>query len=416
MLTVTQALERVHAVIPTMGTEQVPLADAFGRVLAVDVISERDVPPWDNSAMDGYALIAADTASGQAELKLLELIGAGDYPTQTVVRGAASQIMTGAPMPQGADAVVMVEKTNGASEGSVQIHQLAAAGQNVRRRGADIAVGQTVLTAGMVLTPAQVGLISSLGRPTVQVVRRPVVAILSTGDEVVQPGIPLEPGQIYSSNNIALVGLVRAAGCVALDLGTAEDTLPAITKAISSAMDQADVVVTTGGVSMGVFDYVRDAYANLGADIDFWKVAMKPGKPLAYGIVQRDGRTIPLFGLPGNPVSCLVNFLQFVRPVLAASQRRPARFLPVIEAVATEPVTVRTGRAKLIRVVLERTDSGFAFCRTGTQSSGVLTSMARAHGLLLVGPDSTGVPEGQVGRVQVIDASFLNGQHPEYGW
>ncbi len=404
MLTISEALTRVHAVIPELHVESVPLHQAYDRVLAADVVSPRDVPPFHNSAMDGYAVRAADTGPG-VELRLNEVIAAGSVGTMPVGPGTASAIMTGAPMPEGADAVVMVEKTDGSRAGCVCIEHTASVGDHIRPRGGDIAHGAVILRRGERLTAAAVGLVSSLGFPEVSVVRRPRVAVLSTGDEVVQPGEPLLPGQIYSSNNVALCGLVLEAGGEPIDLGNAPDDLDAIAKAIANGAEQADIVLTTGGVSVGAFDFVKEAFAAVGASMDFWKVCMKPGKPLAYGHATRsDGTVVPLFGLPGNPVSCMVNFLQFARPVVLAAQGVQDRFLPLVTARSRVDWPSKPGRARLQRVVLERDADGLWFRSTGTQSSGVLTSMAHADGLLLLSVDSPGVVAGEAATVQLLRA------------
>lgn len=416
MLTVEEALRRILAEVPRMGVERVALADAHGRVLAADLRSEVDVPPWDNSAMDGYAVRAADTTDGEVALRLLETVGAGAVGTARVEAGTATAIMTGAPLPPGADAVVPVEDTDGAREGVVRIRGRAAARQHVRDQGEDVRRGEVVLDAGARLGPAAVGLASSLGNSGVDVRRRPVVAVLSTGDEVVAPGQPLGPGQIWSSNNASLCGLVVEAGGLPLDLGNVVDRLDDTVAALVRAIEQADVVVTTGGVSVGHYDVVKDAFARVGAGIDFWKVRMKPGKPLAFGRIGQGDRTVPLFGLPGNPVSCMVNFLEFVRPWLRTALGDPRPFLPVVEAVLADDVRDGPGRARLLRVRIEQGPEGLVARSTGSQSSGVLTSMARGHGLMLIGVDAPAPRAGDRVRVQLYDRWFQDRAEPGYGW
>ena len=415
MLTVEEAQAKILAEVRAMPEEEVPLARAYGRVLARDVAAQVSVPPWDNSAMDGYAVRAADTADGEVPLRLLEMVGAGSVASGPVQPGTAIGVMTGAPVPDGADAVVMVEKTDGAHEGTVRVQGCATVGQHIRRSGEDIRQGETVLRVGDGLTPARVGLASSLGHTTLWVRRAPVVAILTTGDEVVQPGQPLQPGQIWGSNAVTLAGLALAAGAVPLDLGNAPDNLDATVAALQRAVQQADVVVTTGGVSVGAYDFVRDAVAKVGGGLEFWKVRMKPGKPLAFGHATGAGGPVPLFGLPGNPVSCMVNFLQFVRPWIRRSLGDPNPFLPVVNAVAGPGFADGPGRARLIRVRLERAGEGWVAHRTGSQSSGVLTSMARAHGLMLVGAEDAAPAEGAPVRVQLMDG-LPGGAVADYGW
>ncbi len=416
MLTVDDAVARILADVPRAPAETVPLAEAFGRVLAEDLDADVDVPPFANSAMDGYAVRAADLAGAPRSLRIVGVIAAGMPPEPAIGPGEAVAIMTGAPVPPGADAVVMVEDTDRSMAGAVEIRVQAAVHQHVRDAGSDIRRGTRLLTRGDRLGPASVGLVASIGRPTVAVARRPVVAILTTGDEVVPAGNPLRPGQIWSSNNIALVGAALEAGAVPRDHGIVADDLEATVAALEAALEAADALVTTGGVSVGEFDFVKEAHARIGAKVDFWKVAMKPGKPLAFGRVERGGRSIPLFGLPGNPVSCLVNFAQFVRPWIRTSLGDPRPFLPVIDAVALEDLQEAPGRARLHRVRLERHGAGFGARNAGSQSSGALTGFARSHGLLLVAATDRGPRAGEPCRVQLLDGGFLAGEAPEYGW
>ncbi|MEZ4236772.1 MAG: molybdopterin molybdotransferase MoeA [Myxococcota bacterium] len=415
MLTVEEALARTCGDVPRMPPEGVPLADALGRVLAEDVRSTVDVPPWDNTAMDGYAVIAADTVDEERGLTVLETVGAGQVATQPVRPGTAIAIMTGAPMPEGADAVVMVEDTDGARQGMVQVRGRATPGRHVRRRGEDVRAGDVVLPAGTRLTPAAIGVAASTGHARLSVARRPVVAILSTGDEVVPVGEPLRPGQIWSSNNATLAAMVLEAGAVPLDLGIAPDRLDATVAALKSALASADVVVTTGGVSVGAYDVVKEAFAELGAAMDFWRVRMKPGKPLAFGRVPAGDRQVPLFGLPGNPVSCTVNFLQFVRPWLRKAVGDPRPHLPMVSAIAAEDFDEPPGRTRLVRVALARDETGALVAHSaGSQSSGVLSAMARAQGLMVLPAEAPSPHRGQLVRVQVIDPGYLDGAGADY--
>ena len=405
MLSIDDALARVLAAVRPVLPERVPLLQALGRVLAEPIVSPRDVPPWDNSAMDGFAVRAADTPG---TLKVLETIAAGAVPTQVVQPGTCSRIMTGAPMPQGADAVVMVERTAGTDPVEIQVQ--AKDREHVRPKGGDIAQGQAVLEPGRVLTAADLGLISSLGFPSVMVAQRPRVAILSTGDEVVETGWPLQPGQIYSSNTITLSALVLQAGGEPIHCGIAPDEPQGLRAALQACL-RADLVLTTGGVSVGDFDYVKDVFDDVGASLDFWKVAMKPGKPLAFGSISG----VPCFGLPGNPVSCMVNFLQFVRPVIRKTLGDPRPFLPVVRARLTHRLGKKPGRAHLSRVLLGRDEQGWTATPTWTQSSGVLMSMARADGLTLLPPDAGSQDAGATVRVQVLSWRFLDQDSPRYG-
>jgi len=411
MLSPRQALARVLADVPRLPTVSVDLADAWGRTLGEDLVAKIDVPRWDNSAMDGYAVRAADTAEGEVALRIVEVIGAGAVATRAVEKGTAIAIMTGAPIPEGADAVVMVEDTDRAMTGAVKVRRQAKVGQHVRSRGEDVRVGDLLLAAGTRLGAAALGVAASQGFERVVVSRRPVVAILSTGDEVVQPGRPLEPGQLWSSNGATLRGLVIEAGGVPIDVGNAPDRLDAIVEKLNDCLARADVVVTTGGVSVGEFDHVKAAFEQVGVPMDFWKVRMKPGKPLAFGVSDREGSRVPVFGLPGNPVSCMVNFVEFVRPWLLTAMGAKRIHLPTLTCRAGEVIHGVEGRTDLVRVVIERDGGGFACRPTGSQSSGVLTSMARAHGLAIV--DGT-AQKGSPLTVQVLDTGFLDGDSPGF--
>ena len=403
MLTVEEALARVLAATPAGGVERVFLSEASGRVLAEDLVATRMLPPWANSAMDGYAVRAAD---GRATRRVLETIAAGAVPRFPVEAGTASRIMTGAPVPDGADAIVMVEDT--ATEGeNVTITRAPRPGDHVRRAGADVSIGAMVLERGTVLTPAAVGLAAALGIPSLLVGVRPRVAVLSTGDEVVEPGFELGPGQIHSSNTHALAALVVQAGGVPVDLGNVRDDPVAIGEAFARAA-ACDVVVSTGGVSVGDFDHVK---AVIGGGVEFWRVAMKPGKPLAFGRVG--GK--PTFGLPGNPVSCMVNFLQFVRPVLRTMLGDRAPFLPVLQVSLEGTLRRQPGRAEFVRVALTLGPHGLvARPAGGHQGSGNVLSMAHAHGFVLV--DAAATEVSGVVPVQVFDTSFLASSHAGYAW
>ncbi|MCB9760697.1 MAG: molybdopterin molybdotransferase MoeA [Alphaproteobacteria bacterium] len=411
MLTVDEALERVLTAVRPPLAERVSLEQAFGRVLAETLRSPRDVPPWANSAMDGFAVVAADTAQAPVRLRVLETIGAGSVPTQTVTSGTASRIMTGAPVPPGADAVVMVEHTDNGAE-VVEVRATARPGQHVRPRGDDVRLDQVVLEAGRTLDPAAVGLCSALGIPSVMVAQRPRVAILSTGDEVVEVGWPLAPGQIYSSNTLSLMGLVREAGAEAVHCGIAPDDPEGLRAALQRCL-RAELVLTTGGVSVGDFDYVKDVFDDVGAALDFWKVAMKPGKPLAFGALVG----VPVFGLPGNPVSCMVNFLQFVRPVLRSMLGDPRPYLPTVDVRLTAPIRKHPGRALLARLTLAPGPDGLPLATpTSSQSSGVLMSMVHGDALSLLAEDAETARAGDVVRAQVLRWGWMNGAEPGYGW
>jgi molybdopterin molybdotransferase len=417
MMDVEQAIAKLTRGVPRQPGRTVPLTEAHGRTLASPVVSPLDVPPLDNSSMDGFAVRCADLATLPARLAVVASTFAGDAPAGTVGPGQAVRIMTGAPMPiAGADAVIKVEDTQllppDRGQELVEVRATSEPGGFVRRAGEDIRAGSMVLSAGAAITAARLGLLASLGLAEVEVVRRPRVAILATGDELLRPGQPARPGQIYSSNTYSLLGLVAEAGAVAVDCGIVADDLDA-TRAALRAAASADILITTGGVSMGDKDWVRVALEAEGAQLDFWRVAVKPGKPAAFGRLGE----CKLFCLAGNPVSCVVGFLQWVRPVIRIMLGDPRPHLPVVNGVAGESMSKRPGRAWLERVQLERDAQGrFVARRTGSQSSGVLSSMSLAQGLLLMDRASTGVQEGDPVRVMVLDWSFLQGEEPAYGW
>jgi molybdopterin molybdotransferase len=430
MLSVHQALAHCLADIPDPIGETVEIWHALGRVLAEDVTAPSPLPPWDNSAMDGYAVRSCDLVelhptdgdccddgitphADHVVLQIIDTIPAGTVSAQVVGAGDCARIMTGAPMPDGADAVVMQEYTKAVDGHNDRIQILAGAitGQHVRRRGAEVNRGDTVLHTGHQLTPPSVGLCAAVGRAEVRVARQPRVAIVSTGDEIVPPGKQLGPGQIHSSNTHALAGWIRAAGAIPVDCGIAPDTVAGTRAAFRRAMD-ADVIVSTGGVSVGDFDVVRQALREEGAEMRFWRVKIKPGKPLAFGVIG--GR--PAFGLPGNPSSCQVGFLQFVRPFLRMFMGAEKPYLPCIDARWAQMMTKRAGRAELVRVALRWVDGSFQAVRTSSQSSGQQMSMVMAHGLALMPPESTGANKGDSVRVQLMSDVFGGAETPDYPW
>jgi molybdopterin molybdotransferase len=405
MLTIDEALARVLAHIPTNPVERVSLDDAQGRLLAEDVVSPEELPPWTASAMDGYAVRAADVPG---TLRVLETVPAGGVPRHAVEPGTATRIMTGAPLPEGADSVVMVEDTTTAGD-TVSIGVAATPGQHLRPQGSEVPRGRIVLRRGQAMGAGAIGVCAALGIPSVRVAMRPRVAVLSTGDEIVEPGFALGPGQIHSSNGFALSALVREAGGVPVNLGNVVDDPAAIGAAFREAV-RCDLVLSTGGVSVGDYDHVKGVLAELGIQMDFWRVAMKPGKPLAYGVL--DGR--PIFGLPGNPVSCMVNFYQFVRPVLRSMLGDPRPFLPVVTANVLGSVARRPGRAEFVRVRLSRDGDTVRAEVAGHQGSAGVLSMADAHGFALIPADATEVA-GRI-AVQVTDPAFACGAEPDYRW
>ncbi len=364
--------------------ETLPLDQALGRILAEELISPVNVPPLDNSAMDGYALRLADW-QGDHWLTIGQRIPAGKLG-QPLAPGEAARIFTGAPIPAGADAVVMQEECQ-VHEGRVRIQRPPREGENIRRAGEDIALGQPVLTAGTRLGPAQLGVAASIGRDRALVHPRLKVAVFFTGDELVMPGQPLQPGQIYNSNRAALSALVRQLGCDLIDLGQVPDSLDATLAALEQASAVADVVITSGGVSVGEEDHVKSAVERLGR-IQMWKVAMKPGKPLVYGRVAN----ADFLGLPGNPVSAFVVFCLFVRPFLL---KRMGANLSPMAAITLPAGFQRTKPGKRREFMRARIEDGRVVLFPN-QSSGVLTSLAWAQGLVDVDAGTTVQPQDPV--------------------
>ncbi len=378
MISVADGQARVLAqVVRAVAAEPVAVTAALGRVLARDVAAPFDVPPADNSAVDGYAVRAADLAGGRARLRVVSDLPAGATFGGVVGAGEAVRIMTGAPVPAGADTVVPQELAE--PDGGAVTLQAVEPGANVRARGEDVRAGAVVLRGGTVLRPQELGLLASLGLGEVWVHGRPRVALLSTGDEVVEPGLPRKPGQIYDANRFSLHGLVEAAGGVPVDFGIVPDVRDVLRARLREAADDAHVVLTSGGVSVGVHDLVKAVLAELGG-VDFWQVAMQPGRPVAVGKIGESH----FFGLPGNPVASMLCFLLFVRPALwklgGRRQLEPSRFT----ARAAEPMTKKAGRREFKRGILRSTAQGWEVSTTGPQGSGILSSMVLANCLIIL--------------------------------
>lgn len=397
LLSVHQARQRILArVTPVTGRERLDLRAALGRVLATEVRSNIDVPPGDNSAMDGYAVRSADLpAQGTATVALVGTALAGVPFTGAVERGQCVRITTGALLPAGTDTVVAQERVR-VDDQAVEIGPGHRSGENVRRAGEDIARGKPLLAAGTRLLPAELGLLAAIGLAEVQVYRRVRVAFFSTGDELRGLGQELEPGQIYDSNRYTLYGMLRRLDAEIVDLGVVRDRRDSVRHALQEAAADADVVLTSGGVSVGAADFVTQTLAELG-EIDFWRIAMKPGKPLALG---RIGAAV-FFGLPGNPVSTMATFYQFVQPALRCMAGEPPRPPLVCRAVTLAPLRTEPGRLEYQRGILQTGDDGQLQVRsTGMQDSHVLTSMSRANCFIILPADCDGVEAGGVVEVQ----------------
>ncbi len=419
MISVEEALEKILGEVSVLEAAPVPILESLGQVLAEDIVADINVPPLDNSAMDGYACRAADTAGASEKnpvtLRVIDTVMAGAISKQEVTAGTAIRIMTGAPVPRGADCVVQFENTDEIERRAAQaakppatvgVLEAARPGLNVRRAGEDLAKGAVALRRGTVIRPAEIGIMASLGHSGVRAVRRPVVAIISTGNELTPINDPLPEGKIHDSNAYAVAAQVKRCGAVPQMLGIARDDESEVTAKIKLAKD-ADLLLTTGGVSMGDYDVVKDILARDG-DMVFWKVRVKPGKPLAFGklkSVSDDGRTriIPHLGLPGNAVSCMVSFELFARPAILKMMGKPHLARPSVMAVLEDDVTNDGGRRLYDRAIIERRNGRYYARLTGSQSSGILTSMSLANGLVLIPEDRKEVRKGETVRAIMLD-------------
>src|SRR6058998_135610 len=384
MLTVEEALDQILSHVRPLGTELVELTAALGRVLAEPVVSRRELPPWPNSSMDGYAVRADDTRAGGVELVVVGRIIAGSLPARTLRTGEAMRIFTGAPLPAGADAVVPQEDVTADGE-RVAIPRPVARGAFVRPAGEDVRAGDVVVEAGETISAAEVGLMAALGHARVRVHRRSRVAVLSTGNELADLGTEPGPGQIPNTNTYSLMAQVIEAGAEPINLGVVPDQLEAITERLGWGLTAADVLVTSAGVSVGELDLVRDALERCGAELHLWKVSMRPGKPITFG--TRGGR--PVFGLPGNPVSAMVTFELFVRPALRRMAGARAVDRPRLRARALETIENPGSRRGYLRVTLTPDANGYGARLTGDQGSAILRSMVLADGLAVVAGDTT---------------------------
>ena len=387
MLTVEEALEQILSRTRVHEPESLDVTEALGRILAEPVVSRREIPPWPNSSMDGYAIRAGDTLAGPAHLAVVAHIAAGVLPSRPIAAGEAARIFTGAPLPDGADAVVPQEDVE--ADGShVRVPGGIARGAFVRPRGEDVRPGDHVLSPGQRLGAAEVGLLATLGHSPVRVYRRPRVAVLSTGNELADLGVEPAPGQIPNTNTYALMAQALEAGAEPVNLGIAPDDLEAIERRVQSGAG-ADVFLSSAGVSVGEFDLVREALTRAGAELHLWQVSMRPGKPITFGSL---GRTL-VFGLPGNPVSAMVTFELFVRPALLRMSGSAVLHRPRLSARAQSSIPNPGYRRGYLRVRLRRAGDGFEAELTGDQGSAILRSMTLADGLVVV-PGNTTIAAG----------------------
>ena len=402
MLIVEEAQKTVWDSISVAGIERRGLSDTREYILAEDIAPKYDVPPFNNSSVDGYAVRAMDTEGASAtrpkQLDILEEIPAGAVPTETIISGMASKIMTGGILPEGADAVIMVENTM-QERNRVSILKKVEKGQNVRYRGEDVKKGKKVLLAGTKIGAGEIGLLAAFQRSQVSIRRKPDVAILSTGDEIAAIDENLVPGKIVDSNSYSLAALVRECNARPINLPTARDDEIEIRKVIQSALN-ADIILSTGGVSVGDYDYVKKVLGDLGAEIKFWQVKMKPGKPLTFGLLQNK----PYFGLPGNPVSCMVSFLLFVRPAIRKLIGYDSRYwhLPEFCALTENDLNTAGDRRQYLRGKVTYTDGQFRVSTAANQGSGMLSSMTGTNCLVILEPGKTLIARGTEVRVLLM--------------
>ncbi|MFC1942815.1 gephyrin-like molybdotransferase Glp [Chloroflexota bacterium] len=419
MISVEEALEKILQAVEILETEPVPILDSLGQVLAEDVHSDINVPPLDNSAMDGYAVRSQEIEKAGSEspifLRVIDTVMAGSISELQVVPGTAVRIMTGAPVPGGADSVVQFENTDeehrkdtAADKPIVEVGILCKTkpGENIRRAGEDIARGFITLRKGTVIRSAEIGLLASLGYSQVNVIRRPVVAVLATGNELVDINQSLPEGKIYNSNTYSIASMVKRYGCIPKILGIALDTEDELISKLRSGLD-ADMMITIGGVSMGDYDVVKDVLAAEG-EMVFWQVRVKPGKPLAFGKLKGTGKKgiakcIPHLGLPGNPVSCMVSFELFIRPALLKMMGKKNLTKPTVAAIMEDSIT-KTGERRIYdRAIIEKRDNQYFARLTGPQGSGILTSMSQANGLVIVPEDKPEVKKGETLQALMLD-------------
>lgn len=396
MISVEQAQERILSQIKPLPSEEIALASAFSRYTTDDIFAPIDLPAFDNSAMDGYALRAEDVRAASPEhpvpLRVIGKVAAGELFRGTVTSGTCARVFTGSALPDGADAVVMQEDTRSSSHDQVRVLEAVKPWENIRLRGEDVKRGHLIVPAETRLTAARLGLAGAAGVHKVRVSQRPTVAVLATGSELREPGAPLEPGQIYESNRQAIAAMILSVGGAPRIGPLIPDSLEATRQALRDASESADVVVTSGGVSVGEFDFVKQAVEQIGGELDFWKVSMKPGKPFVFG---HCGNKL-FFGLPGNPVSALVTFALLVRPALLRLQSASQVQLSAQPGTLTEPLVNRGDRRHFVRVTV---DSQGHVRSAGRQASHVLSSLSLADGLVDVPPDST-IQAGEI--VQVL--------------
>ena len=408
MISVEEALKTILVNFRPLGLEIINILEARGRVIGEDVFAPRNIPSANNSARDGYALRCADIKDASREkpvkLKIIEDIPAGTLAVKKIKKGEAARIMTGAVLPEGADSVVHQEDTM--KEGkTVIVYTSAEKSENIRFAGEDVRTGDLVVKKGSALRPADIGMLAALGRAFVSVYQKPRVAIMSTGDELVDIEIEPPPGKIVNSNSFSLAAQVMECGAIPIMLGIVKDKKTDLREAFKTAL-HADLMISSGGVSVGDFDFVKNVMGEIGNAMHFWRVAMRPGKPLAFGAIEG----VPLFGLPGNPVSSMVSFEQFVRPSLLQMQGHKKIFRQTIQAVCNDEFQKNPGFRHFIRAVVKKEKDRYVAITTGDQGSGILKSMVAANGLIVIGEEETGIKKGSEVTVQLLDDSLFRSE------
>ena len=412
MISVEEAQNKILSFVEVLKPEEKPILDCLGQVLSEEICSNINVPPLNNSAMDGFAVKAEDTYAASESspilLPVIDQVAAGYLSTKKVKPKTAIRIMTGAALPDGANAVVQFEDTDEeirkSSKGNtsiIGIMRQAKKGQNIRFKGEDIAIGMMVLPNGTLLRPSEIGVLASLGYSKALVIRRPVVAVLVTGDELIDIGQTLTPGKIYNSNAYSIAAQIKRYGGNHKILGIGRDSIESIDKKIDEARG-CDMLITSGGVSLGDYDVVKDVLSKRG-EIAIWTVHMKPGKPSAFGTITDGEKKMLHLGLPGNPVSSMVTFEQFARPAILKMMGIKNTAKPTIKAIIDDDVLNNDGRRIYARVIVSKTDNTFHAHLTGPQGSGILSSMIKANGLAIIPENTSGVKAGDIVQVQMLD-------------
>ena len=413
MISVEEARQKILEHFVTLDSKSVSILDSLGLVVSESVKSPLNIPPFNNSAMDGYAVISEDTKLASSDhvvnLKILETIKAGSVPSEKVIKGTASRIMTGAPIPEGADSIVPFEDTTeldwniNSDKSFVGIKYPGNVGANFRESGKDLSIGDVVVEKFSILTPSLIGLLASVGLEQVKVIRPPVVSILSTGDELVEPGLSIEPGQIFDSNTYSIYSSVLQLGAIPKIIGIARDNRQSVIDMIEKSLD-SDFVISSAGVSKGDYDVVKDVMGEMG-NLNFWSVNMRPAKPLAFGKLKTHKSFVPIIGLPGNPVSSLVAFEQFCRPAIRKMMGKTINDRKIIRAKLVDSIENYDSRRVYARVIVESKNGVNVATTTGDQGSNILTSMAKANGLAICPENIERVLPGEEVDVILLDDS-----------